>query len=158
MTDRGTTYGEDVLKSFKETWEKISSEVTGTNDLSFHMGANARETMDTRLGAVNVTALGISDVDLSVDPRIAIVHIDDALKFIGTQRGLTGAQWNRFDATINALSTSKENTSARRSRIEDADIATQTASLLSVQIMQRSVNSMLAHANAVAALALQPLR
>lgn len=158
IMDRGSTYGEDVLSGFSETWETISSGLTGSNDLTFHIGANSGETVDVHLGAVNATALGVSDADLTKDPRIAIVHVDQALEFIAKQRGKIGAQLNRFDATLSNLNINKENTSASRSRIQDADFAVETAAMLRAQIMTRSASSVLAQANAVPQLALQLLR
>jgi len=158
LADRGTSYGEDVLSGFVETWESITSGLTGTNDLSFHIGPNSNETVDVHLGAVNATALGVSDADLTFDPRLAIVHVDDALNFIAKQRGLIGAQLNRFDATISNLSISRENISASRSRIQDADFAAETASMMRSRIMVQSASSVLAQANSTPSLALQLLR
>jgi flagellin len=158
LTDHGTTYGDDVLQGFKETWEETSSKGTGTTDMSFHVGSNSGETLVTRIGAVNVSALGISDTDLTGDARIAIVHLDEAITFVNAQRGNIGAQLNRLDSTIATLASGKENASASRSRIQDADFAVETAALLRAQIMQGSINSMLAQANATPSLALRLLR
>jgi flagellin len=58
-----------------------------------------------------------------------------------------GAAQNRFDAVISNLQVSVENQSAARSRIMDADYASETASLSRAQILQQAGNAMIAQAN-----------
>ncbi|WP_043821069.1 flagellin, partial [Rubrivivax gelatinosus] len=54
---------------------------------------------------------------------------------------------SRFDAVISSLQTSIENQSAARSRIMDADFASETANLSRAQILQQAGNAMVAQAN-----------
>ena len=56
---------------------------------------------------------------------------------------------NRFGNTIANLQTSSENLSAARSRIQDADFASETASLTRGQILQQAGVAILAQANAL---------
>lgn len=63
---------------------------------------------------------------------------------IGADRG---AAQNRFSSTISNLQSSVENQSAAKSRIMDADFATETANLSRAQILQQSGVAMLSQAN-----------
>ncbi|MDB2615791.1 flagellin [Luminiphilus sp.] len=74
--------------------------------------------------------------------------IDSALTQLDTQRATIGAVQNRFDSVIANLSSVSENSSAARSRIQDADFAQETANLARAQILQQAGISVLAQANA----------
>ena len=58
-----------------------------------------------------------------------------------------GAVQNRFTSTIANLSTTSENLSASRSRIQDTDYAKETVELTRTQILQQAGTAMLAQAN-----------
>jgi flagellin len=65
---------------------------------------------------------------------------------------------NRFTSVIANLSTSIENLSAARSRIQDADFAKESAQLSRNQILQQAGTAMLAQANQATQNVLQLLR
>ncbi|MCX7089563.1 MAG: flagellin [Methylococcales bacterium] len=77
----------------------------------------------------------------------AINAIDIAVTRIDSSRSKLGAVQNRFMATISNLQSSIENNSAAKSRIMDADFATETAALSRNQILQQAGTAMLAQAN-----------
>jgi len=77
----------------------------------------------------------------------AIRRIDTAIEAIDTSRAKLGAVQNRFTTTISNLQSSIENQSAARSRIMDADFATETAALSRNQILQQAGTAMLSQAN-----------
>lgn len=79
----------------------------------------------------------------------AIRVLDEALQQINSSRGELGALQNRFQSTITSLQTTSENLSASRSRIQDADFASETAALTRAQILQQAGVAMLAQANAL---------
>ena len=66
---------------------------------------------------------------------------------VASQRAKFGALQSRFETTINNLSSSSENLSAARSRVQDADFATETANLSRSQILQQAGTAMVAQAN-----------
>ena len=90
----------------------------------------------------------ISAIDLTSSPSDAIASIDHAIKQVGTERGTLGAFQNRLEHTVSNLQSMVENTSAARSRIEDADFATESANLAKSQVLQQAGTAMLAQANA----------
>lgn len=79
----------------------------------------------------------------------ALRIVDSALDAVNGQRAKFGALQSRFESTIANLQTSVENLSASRSRIRDADFASETAALTRAQVLQQAGTAMLAQANAL---------
>jgi len=79
-----------------------------------------------------------------VDP---LAMIDRALANVDTLRGALGAVQNRFDSVISNLGSTITNLSSSRSRIEDADYATEVSNMTRAQILQQAGTSVLAKAN-----------
>lgn len=106
------------------------------------------------------TLTSVSQVDISTrsGANDAIDVIDGALSRVDSIRADLGAIQNRFTSTIANLSTAVENLSGARSRILDADFATEIASLTKSQILQQAGISSLAQANATPQLVLALLQ
>ncbi|MDI1275598.1 FliC/FljB family flagellin [Polaromonas sp.] len=77
----------------------------------------------------------------------ALTKIDAALKMVDDLRGSLGAVQNRFDSVISNLGTTVTNLSSSRSRIEDADYATEVSNMTRANILQQAGTSVLAQAN-----------
>jgi len=77
----------------------------------------------------------------------AIASIDTAIDEINSQRATFGAVQNRFENVVANLMVASENQSAARSRIMDADYASETANLSRASILQQAGNAMVAQAN-----------
>ena len=92
---------------------------------------------------------GISQITVTTQAgaNSALASIDAALQTVNGERSRLGALENRLDHTINNLSNISTNTSAAKSRILDADFATETANLTKNQILSQAATSMLAQAN-----------
>ena len=75
--------------------------------------------------------------------------LDTALAQVDTLRGDLGAVQNRFDSTITNLGNTVNNLTSARSRIEDADYATEVSNMSKAQILQQAGTSVLAQANQV---------
>ena len=73
--------------------------------------------------------------------------IDTAIDAVNSQRATYGAVQNRFENVVSTLMMSVENQSAARSRIMDADYATETSNLSRASILQQAGNAMVAQAN-----------
>ena len=101
-------------------------------------------------GTVAVSSTRVADVDISTvsGANDALEIVDAALTQLDSQRADLGAVQNRFDSVISNLSNVSENSSAARSRIQDADFAQETANLARAQILQQAGISVLAQANA----------
>jgi flagellin len=95
---------------------------------------------------VPVGTMSLSDMNTGASTT-ALKKIDDALKLVDDQRGSLGAVQNRFDSIISNLGTTITNLSSSRSRIEDADYATEVSNMTRAQILQQAGTSVLAKAN-----------
>ncbi|TFW26017.1 flagellin N-terminal helical domain-containing protein [Duganella callida] len=93
----------------------------------------------------------VSKIDVSTvaGANAALQTIDSALNQINSNRASLGAIQNRFTSTIANLNTATENLSASRSRIQDTDFASETASLTRGQILQQAGTAILAQANSL---------
>ena len=100
------------------------------------------------IGVDNVTppAIEVKGSD-SVKAIAAITALDNAIKEINTGRATFGAVQNRFDNVVANLMVNVENQTAARSRIMDADYASETSNLSRASILQQAGNAMVAQAN-----------
>lgn len=87
-----------------------------------------------------------SGTTISSNPDV-LSTIDNALKVVDAQRSSLGAIQNRFDSTITNLGNTVNNLTSARSRIEDADYATEVSNMSRAQILQQAGTSVLAQAN-----------
>ena len=133
--------------------------LTGDFSAKFLVGANAGQTISVNLSAqalgragvngFSATGLGIiaDDVLTEAGASRLLTAVDKAVSAVGGLRADLGALQNRFQSTIRNLSNISENVSAARSRIKDADFATETAELSRNQILQQASTTILAQAN-----------
>ena len=94
-----------------------------------------------------VTTTSVSSIKTAKDAQTAMANLDYMIKAVDSKRAELGAVQNRFDSTIRNQSNVSENLSAARSRIRDADFATETANLTKQNILQQAASSILAQAN-----------
>lgn len=111
-------------------------------------------TGDTIKGITDLTVTGSS----SSNATNAITRLDNAIKEVNKFRADLGAVQNRFSSAITSLQTSSENISASRSRVKDADFASESAALARANVLQQAGTAMLAQANQQPQQALQLLR
>ena len=106
----------------------------------------------------DATALGLNDesVSASTGAQKALDALDAAIQSVATMRGTLGTTQNRLTMTISNLANMHENLSASVSRIQDTDIAEESADMTRNQILQQAGVAVLAQANQLpqAALAL----
>ena len=95
------------------------------------------------------TALSVIDISGVSGANTAISSVDAALTTVNSSRASLGAYQNRFASVVTSLQTTSENFTASRSRIQDADFATETANLTRSQILQQAGIAMLAQANSL---------
>jgi flagellin len=131
---------------------------------SFQVGANTTTNDTISISTTNMTSAteitSVAGTDNAGTSRakidstanstaIATVinNIDTAIDKVNSERATMGASQNRFTAVISNLQVSVESQSAARSRIMDADFASETANLSRAQILQQAGNAMIAQAN-----------
>jgi flagellin len=120
----------------------ITIGATGTASATttgFANAATASLTSSTGFAALDISTTSGADT--------AMQSMDAALSAINTARANMGAIQNRFSSVVANLSTTSENLSAARSRIQDTDYAKESAQLTRNQILQQAGTAMLAQAN-----------
>lgn len=139
------------------TNNQIGLRSTSGGSIAIEYGANAASSganvaaltglveQNAASGAGSIAGVNIST---AAGAQSAIDTIDTALEQINTTRSELGAVNNRLDFTISNLSNVSEKTSAARSRIVDADFASETAKLSRSQVLQQASQAILAQANA----------
>ena len=112
--------------------------------------ANATGKYEPDVGAtvyVNSDGITTSETTAGETTEDPLATLDAALAQVDSLRSELGAVQNRFESAITNLSTNETNLSAARSRIEDADYATEVANMTRAQILQQAGTSVLAQAN-----------
>jgi len=102
----------------------------------------------TQGSAANATADTILDFTTQAGCQDAITTIQNAYDKVAKNRAQLGAVQAQMESTIRNLANVVENTTAARSRIQDADFAAETAALTRAQMLQQAATSILAQANA----------
>jgi flagellin len=98
-------------------------------------------------GVNNTHSVESIDITTRDGANLAIDIADVAIGQVSSIRASLGAVQNRLESTINNLTATSENLSAARSRILDADFASETAQFTRNQIIQQAGVSVLAQAN-----------
>lgn len=125
--------------------QKIVGDNAGT--FTFQVGANSGET----LSVTTVDGKGLfaapGDLLSAANATKAIGDLDTALNATSSARADLGAVMNRFDYVSENLSNSITNAADAKSRITDADYATEVSNLSKNQILSQAGTAMLAQAN-----------
>lgn len=136
----------------------------GTATVSFQVGANntGNDRIGVTIGAADINTIGVGTSSVSgadgTAAQAALTAIDSAMSNISSSRATLGAVQNRLQSTINNLQVAVENTSAAQSRIQDVDVAAETASLTRNQVLSQAGTAILSQANQLPQTALSLLR
>ncbi|MFQ2045639.1 flagellin B [Aeromonas veronii] len=109
--------------------------------------AGSKEPYKVTAATTAVTVDNMKSIKTASGAQSAMANLDFMIKAVDSKRAELGAVQNRFDSTIRNQSNVSENLSAARSRIRDADFATETANLTKQNILQQAASSILAQAN-----------
>ena len=108
---------------------------------------------------VDVATMGVDNANITVtnntNARATLAALDAALVTVNNQRADIGAIVNRLEKAASNLSTSIENIASAESRIQDVDVAKESAELVRNQILQQSAGAILSQANTAPQIALQ---
>ena len=175
---------QDIATDTEWNGTKILNGTSNNGAFSFQVGANASQTIDvtifdfdttgeaaatTSVGVFeNIDATAYADDDTadlaalslqtSTLSSTAITNISNALTKVEAHRATLGATINRLEYAADNLANVSQNTSASRSRILDADYASETTELARTQIIQQAGTAMLSQANQAAQSVLSLLR
>lgn len=158
----GTTYKTGLtVKEYTEDGKVVPGKYVATEggksylvtDADFEADGTTATQVNLKTGvavtAREFTASAGKDVK-SLDVKDdALATLDNAINKVDESRSRLGAIQNRFQSTINNLNNSVNNLSAARSRIQDADFATEVSNMSRGQILQQAGTAVLAQANQV---------
>ena len=129
-----------ILKTITIKPNQFTALVTTFND---GVGSASTGSVATGLTAGAMYA----DISTVAGANSALKTIDQIITDINSARATAGATINRLEYTADNLSNVSQNTSASRSRILDADYASETTELARTQIIQQAATAMLSQAN-----------
>jgi flagellin len=144
--DGGLGVATDILQRMNE----LAVQATGTNGSAQASKIQVEyAALNTELG--NITGVtqpggGVTTVSAAT---AAISNIATQLGAVAGARASLGAAMSVAEFTIQRFEAARENDSAARSRIMDADFATETANLTRGQILQQAGTAMVAQANQI---------
>ncbi|KAI3590813.1 Flagellin FliC [Cupriavidus sp. U2] len=158
----GTLFAEVAIKT-QSAGEASSLQNQGFSDAAWNTGTSTGNTVyryvaldpqsaDTTTAAttaaftVDTSKISVSDLQKGTTAS-PLAAIDAALKKVDDLRSSLGAVQNRFDSVIANLGTTVTNLSSSRSRIQDADYATEVSNMTRANILQQAGTSVLAQAN-----------
>jgi len=167
----GTTDNASLAAEFSQLQSEVtrvtgSTNFNGTNTLgaaagsgvTFQVGAGTTANDTVTVTGTDLTAVAAETakaatatfkVDTAANAKLAIDQIDKAIVEVNSTRATYGAVQNRFESIVGNLQQSSENQSAAKSRIMDADFASESANLTRGQILQQAGTAMLAQANSL---------
>ena len=88
-----------------------------------------------------------ADITTVAGANSALATVDHAIAKVNSARATSGAVVNRLEYAADNLANVSQNTSASRSRVLDADYASETTELARTQIIQQAATAMLSQAN-----------
>ncbi|CAM5202806.1 Flagellin OS=Castellaniella sp OX=1955812 GN=EPN31_13055 PE=3 SV=1 [Castellaniella denitrificans] len=167
--DNGITTAVDLTGQLVKVGVNKDGNVAGMVTIqgrTYDIGANALDDSGDATGTQNedyttpieLSGTGATDQFEGTSTADPLKKIDDALSIVDSLRGALGAVQNRFESTIANLNNTVTNLSAARSRIEDADYATEVSNMTRAQILQQAGTAVLAQANQVPQTMLSLLR
>ena len=139
----------------------------GSTPITLQVGAGNNQTMvvtfkdwsvdydtnATTTGVYGDTTTGINTISVSgannTNATAAIVALDAAINNASAELATYGSYINRLEYAQDNLLNVAQNTDASRSRIEDADYASETSELAKTQIIAQAGTAMLAQANQI---------
>ncbi|MBC3498084.1 flagellin [Pseudomonas sp. SWRI100] len=136
-----TTAGADKISLFSDKDIKIAEGSAGTGLAMLGLTAGS-----TTAAAQNTTMSDLSILTADSSQQ-AVQALDSAIQQVDSQRAQLGAVQNRFNSTVSNLQSISENSTAARSRVQDADFASETAELTKQQTLQQASTAILSQAN-----------
>lgn len=149
-----------VASSVQFNGINLLSGAAAARDFQVGIGTAATDRISVNFGGADATVLAVDGTSATsfANAQTAITKLDAAISTLSGVRAGFGASMNRFSSTIESLQSMQTNTSASLSRIQDTDIASETAKLSKNQVLSQAGAAILSQANQTPQLALSLLR
>jgi flagellin len=139
----------------KTNWNGTFKLLDSTNSaVSVMAGFATGETISIALDNLNTTNIGSSGtslasaaIDTATNASAALAVVDDAIADVMSARAKIGAITNRLEHTASNLMNVVQRTEEAKSRILDADFASESAALAKANVLAQAGTAMLAQAN-----------
>ncbi len=137
---------------------EIDTTLSATS-FNFEVGFGALGSIDASIGSLLGTVRGLGAFELSnIQSARAILHRNSKnIDALAGARGIIGAALSRVGIAQSLVQGQRTEVDAANGRIKDADIASESAHLIRLQISQQAASSVLAQANQQPALAIRLL-
>ncbi|TKU08615.1 flagellin FliC [Citrobacter sp. wls828] len=159
-----TTSGKYYAATVDESTKEVSIKEVAYTDkdgkpqtAAVQLGGVNGKTEIANVGGKDYLAEKVKNHNFKTEPKVneiatattdsPLAKIDAALAKVADLRSDLGAVQNRFNSTITNLGNTVNNLSEARSRIEDADYATEVSNMSRANILQQAGTSVLAQAN-----------
>ena len=124
----------------------------GAQTYSFQIGFAGNDTLAVGFDSLQASALlgaaaGVSNITSIASAATEVTNIDAALNRLNAGRAEAGAHINRLEHTVSNLMNVVQRTEEARSRIEDADFATESAALARANVLTQAGSAILAQSN-----------
>lgn len=141
----------EITRIAKNTkWNNMSI-LDNVSEKTLQVGIANNEDSTIEVSFVDLTGSGLDVIGLDLSShsssQTALDKIDTAIADVDAFRADMGAKINRLNFAADNLANISINTSASRSRIEDADFAKASSELARTQIIQQAATAVLAQAN-----------
>ena len=144
------TTGQAMLRNIAD---KDKDGLKGSN-----VSASAKAISGTNVGAAKTAAAKLSlSMTSQANAQAAVKVLDAMISHVDSERAQWGAVQNRLTSTISNQSNTITNVSDARSRIQDVDFASETASMTQQNVIQQAATSVLSQANSSTQIALSLL-
>ena len=121
------------------------------------LGLTAAAAAPTAAVKMDTTVADLSILN-AASAQQTIQALEGAIQQVDSQRSQLGAVQNRFDSTVANLQSISENSTAARSRVQDADFASEAAELTKQQTLQQASTAILSQANQLGSAVLKLLQ
>ena len=111
------------------------------------VGSNAITITDVQITRGTHAPVAASDITTRQFATTALGVLDTAIEGVNSTRATLGASMSRLEYAADNLQNVSQNSSAARSRVLDADYASETTELARTQIIQQAGTAMLSQAN-----------
>ena len=123
-----------------------------------NVSASAMVISGTKAEAAKTAAAKLSlSMTSQANAQAAVKVLDAMISHVDSERAQWGAVQNRLTSTISNQSNTITNVSDARSRIQDVDFASETASMTQQNVIQQAATSVLSQANSSTQIALSLL-
>jgi flagellin len=134
-----------------ETLEFNDQDLGGGQTIEVQVGVEASSNSRIELQLSDLrshhTGLAILDVSTTIGSQAAITRVDQLISRLNGDRARMGALHNRLDSAISNAESSHLSLSAAASRIQDSDMAHESAQMTALQVKQQAGTAAMSQAN-----------